>query len=451
MPVPPELATACADTAAAGPADAIGGRQARYVAAPASTDEASALLRAAAGLGLTVVPRGAGGLQHWGNPPDSCDLIVDTRRLDRVIEHRPGDFTVTVQAGVRLPGLAEMLEAADQSLQLIPPRRAWTGTIGGVVATNAPGMLRHRYGMPRDRLTGITAVRADGTIVRSADAATTAAGRDLARLFAGSYGTLGLITEATFGVHPLPRGSTGVGIRCADPAEAARTVGIVASDPWLAPSGIGLSWPSADKSIQVTVTVDHDTRDFQERVDRLWVLAGWTPPPPFDPAQALRLDAPDHGGLPPAVAQQLLARQERIQAELLNPPADTGTLVRASVPPEQLARALTTVRATAAARGLAAAIGGSPSVGVLDAEVPAEAPAAAVAQFVVALRTELDRLAEAGPAPGTSRTVVVYAPGHVRELTDMRGPVPSLSLFQSVKDEFDPEHRMAPGRFAEAA
>src|SRR5260370_344658 len=98
MPVPPELATACADTATAGPADAMGGRQARYVAAPASTDEASALLRAAAGLSLTVVPRGAGRLQHWGNPPGSCDLIVDTRRLDQIIEHIPGDFTVTVQA-----------------------------------------------------------------------------------------------------------------------------------------------------------------------------------------------------------------------------------------------------------------------------------------------------------------------------------------------------------------
>jgi glycolate oxidase FAD binding subunit len=451
MPIPAQLATACTETAAAGPADAIGGRQARYVAAPASTDEASALLRAAAGLGLTVVPRGAGRLQHWGNPPDSCDLIVDTRRLDQVIEHRPGDFTVTVQAGVRLPALEEMLEAAGQSLQLIPPSRARAGTIGGVVATNAAGLLRHRYGTPRDRLTAITAVRADGTIVRSADVAVPATGRDLARLFAGSYGTLGLITEATFRVHPLPRGSVAVRLEGADPDDAARIVGIVASDPWLAPSGINLSWPSAGEPIQVMVMVDHDSQDFQERVDRLWVLAGRTPPPPFDPAQAIRLDAPDHGGLPPAVAQELLARQDRIQAELLNPPADTGTLVRASFPPPQLARALTMVQAAAAASGLAAAIDGSPSVGVLDATVPAEAPAAAISQFVVTIRTGLDRLAGAQPAPRASRAVVVYAPDQVREVTDMRGPVPSLAAIQSVKDEFDPEHRMAPGRLAEAA
>jgi glycolate oxidase FAD binding subunit len=451
MPVPLELATACTDTAAAGPADAICGRQARYVAAPASTDEAAVLLRAAAGLGLTVVPRGAGGLQHWGNPPDSCDLIVDTHRLARVVEHRPGDFSVTVQAGVRLRALDEMLEAAGQSLQLLPPSRARIGTIGGVVATNTAGLLRHRYGTPRDLLTGITAVRADGTIVRTADVPAPATARDLARLFAGSYGTLGLITEATFRLHPLPRGSTGVRIDGADPDDAARMVGIVASDPWLAPSGINLSWPSAGEPIQLMVMVDHDSEDFQERADRLWVLAGQTPPPPFDPAQVIHLDAPDHGGLPPAVARDLLARQERIQAELLNPPADTGTLVRVSFPPQQLARALTAVQTVAVASGLATAIEGSPTAGVLEVKVPAEAPAAAVSPFVVALRTELDRLAGAGPAPSVSRAVVVYAPDPVRELTDMRGPVPPLFLTQSVKDEFDPEHRMAPGRLAETA
>src|SRR6202789_4211937 len=107
MPIPPELATACADVRLAGGADTIAGRRARYVAAPDSTAEASALLRAAAALGLTVVPRGAGRLQHWGNPPDSCDLIVATRGPNRIVEHAPADLTVTEQAGVRLTDLEE--------------------------------------------------------------------------------------------------------------------------------------------------------------------------------------------------------------------------------------------------------------------------------------------------------------------------------------------------------
>ena len=434
MTVPAELATACADTETASPTDAIAGRQARYVAAPASTDEASALLRAAAGLGLTVVPRGAGLLQHWGNPPDSCDLIVDTRHLDRVIEHLPGDFTVTVQAGVRLPRLAEMLQDADQSLRLSPPRRAWTGTVGGVVATNAAGLLRFRYGTPRDQLIGITAVRAGGRIVRSGDAAT---GRDLARLFAGSYGTFGLITEATFRVHPLAHGSAGVGFQCADPDEATRIVGIVAADSWLAPSGIELGWRSANQPIWVTVVVERDSEDYQERVNQLHVLAGRGPMLPIDRAKVGR---PIPQTIPQTVPQTVAQTVQDHRDQILDPPAETATLVRTSFPPEQLANALTTIHATSAASGLATAIEGSAGVGVLDVKVPGETPAAAVAHFVVALSTELDRVA---------RVVLLSAPDQVRELT--RNSLPPQSLDQSIKDEFDPEHRMAPGRLAEPA
>jgi glycolate oxidase FAD binding subunit len=81
-------------------------------------------LQTAAVLGLSVVPRGAGRLQHWGDPPDSCDLIIDTRRLNRIIEHLPGDFKVTVQAGVRVSELEQVVEAARQTLAIPPPSAA---------------------------------------------------------------------------------------------------------------------------------------------------------------------------------------------------------------------------------------------------------------------------------------------------------------------------------------
>jgi glycolate oxidase FAD binding subunit len=447
MPIPAELASACADIALAGGADTIAGRQARYVAAPASTAEASALLRAAAALGLTVVPRGAGRLQHWGNPPDSCDLIVDTRRLDRIVEHARADFTVTVQAGVRLPDLEKAVEAAGQFLAVQPPRQAYVGTVGGLIATNAAGPRRHRYGTPRDRLTAITAVRADGTIVRSADGANVA-GQDLVTLFAGSYGSLGLITEATFRLEPLPQIAGGVSLKCADPEHAARLVAVV-SDPWMAPSGIVVHWPAADKPLGLMVMIRGDRQHFQERSDRLHALAGRPAPPPIDRARVRRLDAPDHGGLPPAVAREMLARQEQIRAELADPPADTGTLVRVLSPPAQLAATLTVIRAAAAGSEVAAAIEGSAGAGVLDVKVPAEAPAAAVARFVAALRAELAGLSQPETAAGAARAVVVYAPDEVRDLTDAHGPVPSLALLRAVKDALDPEHRMAPGRIAD--
>jgi glycolate oxidase FAD binding subunit len=448
MPIPPGLASACADIAPAGDSDAIRGRQARYVAAPASTEEASTLLRAAAALGLTVVPRGAGRLQHWGNPPDSCDLIVDTRRLDRIVEHATADFTVTVQAGVRLSDLEQAVEAGRQTLALLPPRPAYAGTVGGLIATNAAGSHSYRHGTPRDRLTAITAVRADGTIVRSADAASVA-GQDLVTLLAGSYGSLGLITEATFRLEPLPQVSGGVSIRCADPEHAARLVEIV-SDPAMAPSGIDVIWPSADDRLRLLVSIQGDRQDFEARRARLDALDGRPATPRPDRANAIRLDAPDHGGLPPALARKLLAEQNRIRAEIHDPPADTGTLVRVSFPPARLAAALTVIRAAAAGSGVVAAIGGSAAVGVLEVKVPAETPAAAAAGFVAALRAELGGLRSAETPARAARAVVLYAPDEVRDLTDAHGPVPSLALLRAVKDAFDPEHRMAPGRLADA-
>jgi glycolate oxidase FAD binding subunit len=450
MPIPPELARACADIASAGDADTIAGRQARFVAAPASTEEASALLRAAAALGLTVVPRGAGRLQHWGNPPDSCDLIVDTRRLDQIIEHVPADSTVTVQAGVRLRDLAQAVEAGGQWMAVLPPPRpAFAGTVGGLIATNAAGSRRYRYGTPSDRLTAITAVRADGTIVRSGDA-TRVAGQDLVTLFAGSYGSLGLITEATFRLEPLCKVFGGTLLPCTDPEHAAELVE-VAADPSLQVSGIDVRWLSADQPLGLIVSLQGaDLQDYEARKARLHALAGRPAATPLDRARARRLDGPDHGGLPPAVAQEMLAQRDRIRAELEDPPADTGTLVRVSFPPALLARALTVIRAAAAGSGVDAAIGGSAAVGVLDVKVPAESPAAAVARFVAALRAELGGLSQAGMVAAAARAVVVYAPDEVRDLTDTHGPVPSLALLRAVKDEFDPEHRMAPGRLADA-
>ncbi len=448
MPIPLELATACSDVRLAAAADTIAGRAARYVAAPDSTAEASALLRAAAALGLTVVPRGAGRLQHWGNPPDSCDLIVDTRRLDRIVEHEPADFTVTVQAGVRLRDLERTLAPSRQTVALFPPRPAYAGTVGGLIATNVGGSHRYRFGTPRDRLTGITAVRADGTIVTSSDPAASG-GRNLVALLAGSFGSLGLITEATFRLEPTPQVLGSVAMNCDGPEHAERLVEEV-SDPSIAPLGIDLRWPAADEQLRLFAMIQGDREDYEARQARLHVMAGRAAPPPIDRAHRRSLDDPETLGLPPEEVQRLLAQRARIQAEIEDPPPDTGTLVRVSFPPMRLARTLTLIRAAAVGSGVDAGIKGSVVVGVLDVKVPAQTPPAAVARFVDALRAELGGLGQPGTAAPAARAVVVYAPDEVRDLADTRGPVPSLARLRAIKDEFDPEHRMAPGRIADA-
>jgi glycolate oxidase FAD binding subunit len=439
--IPAALANACADLAVASDLDAIGGRQAHFVAAPASTAEAAAVMRAAADLGLIVVPRGSGSRLHWGAPPTSCDLIVDTRRLDRVLEHAAGDLVVSVQAGVHLDVLAEVLATAGQRLAL----DAFTagqhaaadngaGTIGGAIATGAAGPLRYRFGSPRDLLIGITVVRADGTVAKSGGKVVkNVAGYDLGKLFAGSYGTLGLITEATFRLHPKPESSTWITAECSAPEHAAEVVRIMADAP-LAPSAIELDWPSASASIAVAVLLEGDQASVDDRAERMASLLA-------------------RGTVGPATREtvgQPSAQPKRADGSSAHPAlgADT-TMIKIAFWAGQLSTVLRSIRESAAEHGLGPAIAGSAAAGVLEVCVDHDASPDAVAAFVEALRAGLVSIsAVGGVVPRVATAVVVCAPTEVCGLVDLWGPVQSLRLMRAVKDQFDPEHRLAPGRFA---
>jgi glycolate oxidase FAD binding subunit len=431
--IPAALANACADLTAATDLDTVGGRQARLVAAPASASEAATLLRVAAELGLSVVARGSGSRLHWGAPPANCDLIVDTRRLDQVLEHAAGDLVVTAQAGVRLDDLATVLTTAGQRLALDPPRTAdhgssgnGCGTIGGLIATGAAGPLRFRYGSPRDLLIGITVVRADGRIAKSGGKVVkNVAGYDLGKLFAGSYGTLGLITEATFRLHPNPETSTWITVESPDPKTAAEVVRAMADSP-LAPSAIELDWPCAADSISVSVLLEGDAASVEGRTSRMLVLL------------------PSRGtvGLPSD-------HTKRSDGSAAPPGLGDGTWLRVAFWAGQLEIVLRVVRESAAEQMLDPAITGSAASGVLDVAVAGDAPAGAVVEFVDQVRAGLaGECAVAGGPPSVASAVVVCAPDAVRDAVDVWGPVPSLGLMRAVKDQFDPEHRMAPGRFA---
>ncbi|HUD77357.1 MAG TPA: FAD-binding oxidoreductase [Streptosporangiaceae bacterium] len=414
--VPPELAGAGTDVRTAGPADTAGGKQARYVAAPASAAEAAALLSAAASLGLTVVARGSGTKLDWGTAPARCDLIVDTRRLDRVLEHAAGDLVVTVQSGVRLDDLATVLAAADQRLALDPPESA--GTIGGLIATGAAGPLRYRYGSPRDLLIGITVVRPDGTIAKSGGKVVkNVAGYDLGKLFAGSLGTLGLITEATFRLHPRPQTSAWLTRDYPSTSAAASAVHAIADSP-VTPAAIELEWPSAAAPISVSALLEGEEASVQERAGRLNAI----------------LDRAMTGQSP---GRPLADGRER-----------PGTLLRVAFWAGQLAAVLDLIRGAAAANGLDPAVGGAAAAGLLEIAVTADAETEAVGGFVAALRASLQGLGAGSLPPLAASAVVVTAPAAVRDAVDLWGPVPSLALMRAVKYQFDPDHRMAPGRFA---
>lgn len=173
-----------------------------------------------------ILPLGAGSKLDWGgtvggkNLGDSGEpestrplLGVSTVRLNQLIEHAIGDLTITVEAGRRYADLQATLAQAGQFLAIDPtyPDQA---TIGGIVATADTGSLRQRYHSVRDMLLGVSFVRADGQAVKAGGRVVkNVAGYDLMKLLTGSYGTLGVITQVTFRVYPLPESSQTLGLR----------------------------------------------------------------------------------------------------------------------------------------------------------------------------------------------------------------------------------------------
>lgn len=178
-----------------------------YVVYPNSVEQLAQVMNLSHHNSWTVLSCGSGSKLSWGGVGKTVDIVVSTQRLNRIIEHAVGDLTVTVEAGVKLADLQAILAKTGQFLALDPayPEDA---TLGGIIATADSGSLRHRYGGVRDMLLGISIVRSDGQIAKAGGRVVkNVAGYDLMKLFTGSYGTLGVLTEVTFRVYPMPAAS----------------------------------------------------------------------------------------------------------------------------------------------------------------------------------------------------------------------------------------------------
>src|SRR5829696_3380443 len=329
-----ELAAATGGhAAAAGAADAVAGVPARWVAAPGSTAEAAAVLRVAAGHRLAVAARGAGTKLGWGTPPDRLDLLVDTARLDRVVEHAAGDLVVVVQPGVPLAELADRLAADRQQLavdEVVPGT-----TVGGMLATGLSGPRRLLAGAVRDLVLGVTLVRADGVVARAGGKVVkNVAGYDLAKLICGAYGTLGLVTEAAFRLHPVPEAAAYAAVTAGSPAQAYAAVQRVLHAQFV-PSAVELDRPAAAGPVQVAVLVEGTAAGVAARTGQALAALG---------PGAAEVDRPAWWG------------------RLPGPPEAGDVLVKLTTELAGLTRLLDGV--TAAAGGLPVAVRGSAGVGV---------------------------------------------------------------------------------------
>ncbi len=411
MPDAPLDALLAATGGAARPAtgaDAIAGVPARYVASPGSVAAAAAAVRVAAEHGLALVARGAGTKQGWGGPPRRLDLVLDTTRLTGVVEHEAGDLIAVVRAGTPVAELGAKLATAGQQLALDLPLPG--ATVGGTVAVSTSGPRRLHYGTARDLLIGIQLVRPDGVLVRAGGKVVkNVAGYDLGKLLTGSYGTLGLIVECAFRLHPLPAATAVLRRHVHGPVEAGRLVAAVRAAQ-VVPSAVELDAP-AGAEIEVAVLLEGVPAGVTDRAAATARLLGVE--------TVVGTAVPDWwAGYPwPAGGVGI-----KLTAALSGVPA---VLAAAAAAPER--------------HGVAVAVRGSAGAGVLYAGLPAGTGLAATIAVLADLR--------AATAGAGGHAVVLTAPPLLRDAVDLWGPIAGLDLMRRVKQQFDPDARFAPGRF----
>ncbi len=183
-----------------------------YLISPPDVETLSKIVQYAKENQWSILPCGNGTKLHWGGLISSPKLVISTQNLNRIIDHAVGDLTVTVEAGVKLRDLQRTLRQVNQFLP-IDPTYPDDATIGGIVATADTGSWRQRYGGIRDLVLGLSFVRSDGKIAKGGGRVVkNVAGYDLMKLFTGSYGTLGIISQVTFRTYPYPDASGTLGI-----------------------------------------------------------------------------------------------------------------------------------------------------------------------------------------------------------------------------------------------
>jgi glycolate oxidase FAD binding subunit len=400
----PELTAICGSGFAreAGAGDTVAGVPARWVAAPGSVQAVVETMRLASRYGLALVPRGAGSKLDWGSLPTRVDLVLDAGRLAGVEHHSPDGMVVEVGAGTPLRAVQAALASSGQRVALDPPSA--DATVGGVIATDEAGPLRHRFGAPREQLVGVSYIRADGTLGNSTGRiARSASGQDVARLLFGSFGALGVLVSATFRVHPTPANRAWVSRSVWTPLEVHDLVGELLAGQ-LAPAAVEVDLPGSNGTLAVLLEGARVTTRAEQAAAVLGGDAEISPVPPmwwgrypFDPADvALKL----------------------------------------AVPISDLHAAVYALRDAAAAT---VPVRGSAGVGVVHAALPGDTAPERVATVLAAVRGVL--MARGGSC------VVLTAPAKVRARVDVWGEVAGLALLRQVKQRFDPEQRLAPGRF----
>lgn len=391
-------------------ADVVDGLRPHLFVEPDTPAQVAAALAWAAERHFGVVVRGGGTKVAWGAVPESADLLISTTRLDRVVAHRHGDLTATVEAGATLAQVNGVLAQHGQWIPLDPPW-AERATIGGVISTNDSGPARHRHGAPRDLIIGCTVVLADGQIAKSGGIVVkNVAGYDLARLLTGAFGSLGVIVSATFKLAPRGRHTRTASIEVGGAGAVAPLLAALAESP-LTPVIVELQGPPS----RIHVRFESVETSVVEQADALRELAA-----PFGSVSVL-----------PAESETRFWRDYALRWD------EAGTLVKVSTLPAALADTVSRLERRCAEHQVLVQFAGRALLGVV--EVALDGDPEAQARVIDELRAEIP--------VGEGSVVLRAADRQLRAQVDPWGEIgDALPLMRRVKRQFDPDGRLNRGR-----
>lgn len=388
---------------------------------PGTVSEIADCLRTSASEHKAVALSGSGSAWTWGGDV-TADVIIHTRNLTDVVHYEPSDMTIKVGAGMRVVDLQAVVAEYGQRLALDAPRIKRGATVGGIVATADQGPAQLAFGGPRDLIIGATLVLPDGAVARSGgNVIKNVAGYDLARLVAGSMGTLAAIAEVTVRLHPLPNatGTVVVDTNVANAGSLGRRVMAKGFDP------VALDWSDGRLLIR---------------------FEGTEPGVDARVKQVVRLLGPGSRALSPGEAEAAWAEQAMpVELAATVPSQDTAptgehvTVVRGLVRPTDVAASVEAASRIGSGCGLTTTM----AAGLLTGRIDLRLAGGDVRAHAAALDGWRQHLV------GMSGTSVLRerADGLTR-LVDAWGAPPSgVAVLRAVKAAFDPHDRLGRGRF----
>ena len=379
------------------------------VAKPTTTAVLSEILTEANQKKLSIVPRGSGSAMTFGPPPCRADVIVDMGGMCAVTEYAPRDLVLGVEAGVTVGQIDRLLAPEGQRLAIDLGPAAESRTIGGVVATNGRGPRRVDIGSLRDIVIGVSVVRADGVVAKAGGKVVkNVAGYDLAKLMVGSHGTLAVITKLYLRVHPVPPARVMMVIEGSIPTLSGAVSALARSA--MVVSAMEIRSSAGEVGARLYTLFEGTERS----VKRQSALVGEQ----YPGAQQIHTIPPDW----------YLAR-----------PHPSAVVLRIAFAPGDLGAVLGVIQGVVGTLGAVSCSAASGLATVVFA--PDAVDGAGLGVVLATLRGRL--------AKSDGSVVVEHAPLSLRTVVDVWGPTCAPALMMALKDQFDPDHRLNPGRFVE--